>query len=69
LSTKKPAPAPAYGDRVAVKPKGGAHVRDPESAELLAPEGQDVTWSEFWVRRQADDDIAFVEPQPPEPKK
>ena len=56
-----------------IRPKQGVLVRDPQSKELLPPEGRNVEPSGFWVRRLAEGSVEAVtttaETDQPAPKK
>jgi uncharacterized membrane protein len=52
-----------------VKPAEGRTVRDPESMELLPPEGGIVRDNDpFWTRRVRDGDVEVIAEEAPEPK-
>ncbi len=46
-----------------VKPKEGLKIKRPDTQRLLAPQGEDVPKSSFWLRRLADGDVTIVAKQ------
>ncbi|MGA9224106.1 MAG: DUF2635 domain-containing protein [Pseudomonas graminis] len=50
-------------NRITVVPAKGRAVPDPETGELLLPEGRDVPDDAYWRRRLADGDVVI--PNPP----
>lgn len=44
-----------------LKPKAGLVVRDPDTRQQLAPEGEEKPLSQYWMRRLADGDVVEVQ--------
>lgn len=43
-----------------LKPAPGLQVRDPDTRQLLPPEGRTVEMTPYWVRRLRDGDVVEV---------
>ncbi len=56
------------GERRLAVPREGARVMSPETGRPLAPEGEVVTVSVFWVRRERDKDLDLLPVPPPAPE-
>jgi hypothetical protein len=50
-------------ETVTIKPAAGLRVRKP-NGQLLANEGEAVTWNSYWLRREKDGDIERVTEKP-----
>jgi len=46
-----------------IKPAEGLDVKDPESGELLPPEGDYKTIDSYWQRRLNDNDVVEAKPE------